>query len=63
MKKMNFTWWRDGKYYLGFLNDYPDYHTQAGTKRELTENLLELLKDIKSRQVPYIRKVEELEVA
>jgi hypothetical protein len=37
--------------------------TLAGIKRELTENLLDLLKDIKSRQVPYIRKVEELEVA
>jgi len=63
MKKISYTWWRDGKHYLGFLNDYPDYHTQATTKQELVENLLDLLKDIKLKQVPYIRKVEELEVA
>ena len=63
MKKVSFTYWRDGKYYPGFLNQYPDYQTQATTKSELTESLIELLKDIESREVPYIRKVEELLVA
>lgn len=63
MKKTQYTWWRDGKYYLGFLNDYPDYLTQGTSKRELTENLIDLLKDLRSREIPYIRKVEELEVA
>ena len=63
MKKISFTYWRDGKHYIGFLNQYPDYQTQASTKNELTENLKELLKDIESREIPYIRKVEELLVA
>ena len=63
MKKMSFTYWRDGKHYIGFLNQYPDYQTQATTKIELTENLKDLLKDIESREVPFIRKVEELLVA
>ena len=39
MKKVSFTYWRDGKYYLGFLNQYPDDQTQATTKNEFTENL------------------------
>ena len=60
---MSFTFWRDGKCYIGFLNDYPDYQTQGTTKSELTENLKDLLVDIQSREVPYIRKVEELLVA
>ena len=63
MKTMNFTFWRDGKYYFGFLNDYPDYHTQAKSKTELIENLKDLFQDIRSREVPYIRKVEALSVA
>ena len=46
MKKISFTYWRDGKFYLGFLNQYPDYQTQARTKSELTENL----KDRRLRQ-------------
>ena len=63
MKRISFTYWRDGKFYIGFLNQHPDYQTQGKTKTELTENLKDLLKDIESREVPYIRKVEELLVA
>lgn len=63
MKIMSYTYWRERKFYIGFLNQLPDYHTQATSKRELTENLLDLLKDIQSREVPYMRKVEELLVA
>ncbi|MSQ72525.1 MAG: type II toxin-antitoxin system HicB family antitoxin [Betaproteobacteria bacterium] len=63
MKTMSFTYWKDGRFYIGFLNQYPDYQTQATTKSELTENLKDLLKDIESREVPFIRKVEELQVA
>lgn len=63
MKKISFTYWRDGKFYIGFLNQYPDYQTQGMTKGELTENLKALLADIESREIPFIRKVEELLVA
>ncbi len=63
MKKVSFTYRRDGKFYLGFFNQYPDYQTQGMTRSELTENLKDLLADIESREVPYIRKVEELLVA
>ena len=63
MKTIKFTFWQDGDFYLGFLNDYPDYQTQGTSKDELTENLKDLLIDIESGQVPYIHKVEELLVA
>ena len=63
MKTLKFTYWRDGNYYLGFLNDYPDYETQATSKEELVANLKSLLGDIESGDVPYIRKVEELVVS
>lgn len=63
MKKISFTYWQDGKFFMGFLNEYPDYQTQGTTKRDLTENLKDLLKEIESREVPCIRMVEELLVA
>lgn len=63
MKTLKFTYWKDGDYYLGFLNDYPDYETQGMSKEELVSSLKDLLVDIESREVPYIRKVEELLVA
>ncbi len=63
MQKIKFTYWRDGEHYLGFLNDYPDYETQGHSKEELIANLKDLLKDIESGEVPFVRRVEELAVA
>ncbi len=63
MKTTKFTYWQDGDYYLGFLNDYPDYQTQGMSKEELVNNLRGLLVDLESGEIPYIRKVEELVLA
>jgi hypothetical protein len=63
MKKIQYTFWQEEDFLLGFLNDYPDYQTQAETKQELIENLKDLLVDIESGQIPYLRKIEELLVA
>lgn len=63
MKIAKFTYWQDGDYYLGFLNDYPDYQTQGLSKEELVRNLKSLLVDLESGEVPYVRKVEELALA
>lgn len=48
MKTVKFTYWQDGSYYLGFLNDYPDYQTQGMSKEELISNLKSLLADMAS---------------
>ncbi|MBZ5544885.1 MAG: type II toxin-antitoxin system HicB family antitoxin [Acidobacteriia bacterium] len=63
MKTAKFTYWQDGDYYLGFLNEYPDYQTQAMSKDELVRHLKDLLTDLESGKIPYIRKVEDLVVA
>ena len=63
MKTIKYTFWQDGEFFIGFLNDYPDYETQAYSKEELLENLKSLLEDIESEEVPFIRKVEELAIA
>lgn len=63
MRAIKFTSWQDGDFYIGYLNDYPDYLTQGQTKQDLTEQLKDLLIDLESGQVPFIHKVEELLVA
>lgn len=63
MKTIKYTFWQDGEFFLGFLNDYPDYETQGFSKDELLENLKSLLADIESEEIPFIRKVEEFAVA
>ena len=63
MKTLKFTYWKDGNYFLGYLNDYPDYETQGTSKEELVSNLKSLLADMESGVVPYIRRVEDLVVS
>lgn len=63
MRAIKFTSWQDGDFFIGFLNEYPDYQTQGTSKDDLTDNLKDLLIDLESGQVPYIHKVEELLVA
>ena len=63
MRTVKFTFWQDGEFFVGFLNEYPDYQTQGMHKEELAENLKDLLNDLESGHVPYVRKVEELMVA
>jgi hypothetical protein len=62
MKTLKFTYWKDSNFYLGFLNDYPDYQTQGLSKEDLVNNLKSLLGDLESGELPYIRKVEDLVV-
>jgi len=63
MRTIKYTYWQDGDYFLGYWLDYPDYQTQGQTKDELISNLKDLLQDIETGTVPFIRKVEELELA
>ena len=48
MKTIKYTYWKDGEYYLGYWNDFPEYQTQALSKEELIENLKALLLDLES---------------
>ncbi len=63
MRTLKYTFWQDGEFFIGHLNEYPDYETQGFSKEELLENLKSLLNDIESGEVPFIRRVEELVVA
>lgn len=63
MRNISYTFWREDEWFLGFLNEYPDYSTQAESKEELIENLQSLLMDIESEEIPFIRKVEEMAIA
>lgn len=63
MRRLEYTFWQDGEYFLGYLNQYPEYETQGYSKEELIENLKELFADLESGGVPYVRHVEELVIA
>ena len=44
---MEYTYWKDKDFYIGYLNDFPDYKTQAYSVSDLEENLKSLYDDIK----------------
>ena len=60
--KISFIYWKDGEYWLGYLEEYPDYMTQGHSLDELQENLKDLYNDLTAKKIPYARKKGELEV-
>ncbi len=60
---VRYMYWEVDSGFLGYIEDYPDYWTQGDTIEELETNLCDLLSDMKSGDIPYIRKVGELQLA
>lgn len=52
MKELKFKYWKDGNFWVGYLELYPDYWTQGETEEELQENLRDIYKDLISGELP-----------
>lgn len=63
MRTIEYTFQQDGEFFIGYLNEFPDYQTRGFSKEELLENLKDILLDIETREILYIKKVEKLVVA
>lgn len=62
MNKFKITYWKDGDFYLGYINDYSEYLTQGETLDELSNNLKDIYKDLIEENIPGIKKTLELEL-
>ena len=63
MKGLRYVYWQDDQFWLGYLEEYPDYMTQGESLEDLREHLRDLYADLSSGQIAAVRKVAELEVA
>jgi predicted RNase H-like HicB family nuclease len=63
MSTVKIVYWQDEDFWLGYLQDYPDYMTQGETLEELRENLKDVYHDITGGHIPSVRKVDELVVS
>ncbi len=63
MKGQRFTYWQDGQFWLGYLEEFPDYLTQGESLEDLKEHLRDIYRDLASGAIPAVRHVSELEVA
>ncbi len=63
MAKLKYIYWQDEKMMLGYLEEFPDYITQAKSIEELEDNLSDIYKELTSGRIPCVRKVAELQVS
>lgn len=63
MKTTRYVYWQDGDWWLGYLEEYPDYMTQGESLEDLQAHLKDLFGDLSGGHIPGVRKVAELQVA
>jgi hypothetical protein len=60
---LTYTYWQDGEWFTGFLNEYPDQETQGRSLAELEDMLRALYEDIAQLAIPYIRRQGVLKIS
>jgi predicted RNase H-like HicB family nuclease len=61
--KVNIVYKKENGWFIGHLQEYPDYESQGKTLDELKDNLIEIYKDISQGLVPDAEPFHLLEVA
>jgi hypothetical protein len=56
--ELPYTYWQDGAFFVGFLNDYPDDSTQGVSLNELEEALIEVY-EIKQEEKNHLAKIRK----
>ena len=62
--ELQYTYWQDGTFFVGFLNDYPDDSTQGISLVELEEALIEIyeVKQEEKKHLAGIRKAGRIKI-
>ena len=63
MNGVRYVYWQDEQFWLGYLEQYPDYVTQGESLKDLQQHLRDLYADLSGGLIPGVRRVAELEVA
>jgi len=62
--ELQYTYWQDGAFFVGFLDDYPDDSTQGVSLAELEEALIEVyeIKQEEKERLARIRKTGRIRI-
>lgn len=60
---IKYKFWQDGRFWIGHLEEFPDYISQGESLEELKENLADLYKDLTSGAIISVRRIGELDVS
>ncbi|MCL2067851.1 MAG: type II toxin-antitoxin system HicB family antitoxin [Treponema sp.] len=56
--ELEYTYWQDDEYFVGFLNDYPEDSTQGLSLAELEEALIEVY-EIRQEEKQHLAKIRK----
>jgi hypothetical protein len=56
--ELQYTYWQDGDFFVGFLNDYPDDSTQGISLAELEEALVEIY-EIRQEEIKHLAEIRK----
>lgn len=62
MNNFRMIYWQENDFWLGYIEEYPDYQTQGLTLEELKENVIDIYNDIKAGLVPNVKKAKVMEI-
>lgn len=57
------VYWQEDEWWLGYLEEFPDYWTQGETLDELKQHLRDLYADLTSGELPGVRRLADLTLA
>lgn len=60
--KSTYKYWQDGEFWIGYLEEFPDYMTQGDTLENLKEHLVDLYKELSNGTTPHVRRVGDLDI-
>jgi len=62
--ELQYTYWQDGVFFVGFLDDFPDDSTQGVSLIELEEALIEIyeIKQEEKKHLAAIRKTGKIKI-
>ena len=62
--ELEYTYWKDGDFFVGFLDNYPDDSTQGVSLKELEEALIEIyeVKQEEKKHLAAIRKSGKIKI-
>jgi hypothetical protein len=63
--ELEYTYWQDGAFFVGFLDNYPDDSTQGFSLEELEEALIEIyeVKQEEKKHLAAIRKTGRIKIS
>ena len=63
VKALRYVYWQDDRFWLGHLEEFPDYVTQGESLEDLQDHLRDLHTDLSGGQIPGVRRLAEMEAA